>query len=112
MPLHPGQFAPSETAFYTSLTHRHGLTDLFRALHPTTVEHSWARRAELGYCYDHAHASAPLVPRLAGCSYVHGPRSGNPALIDHSGLAVELTLTAKAPLITSEPAADREATLF
>ncbi|WP_439382162.1 endonuclease/exonuclease/phosphatase family protein [Amycolatopsis lexingtonensis] len=112
VPPHPGQFAPFETALYTALTHRHGLTDLFRTLHPTAVEHSWARRAELGYRYDHAHASIRLLPHLVGCSYVHDTRSGKPALTDHSGLAVQLTLTATAPLITSDPAADREATLF
>ncbi|WP_410645372.1 endonuclease/exonuclease/phosphatase family protein [Amycolatopsis sp. lyj-346] len=112
VPPHRGQFAPFETAFYTSLTQRHGLTDVFRALHPTAVEHSWARRAELGYRYDHAHASAPLLAHLTSCSYVHATRQENPALTDHSGLAVALTLTATAPLITSDPAADREATLF
>ncbi|WP_281506223.1 endonuclease/exonuclease/phosphatase family protein [Amycolatopsis sp. FBCC-B4732] len=112
VPPHRGQFAPFETAFYTELTQRHGLTDVFRALHPTAVEHSWARRAELGYRYDHAHASTPLVEHLEDCSYVHDTRAGDPALTDHSGLAVALTLTATAPLITSDPAADREATLF
>ncbi|WP_439382068.1 endonuclease/exonuclease/phosphatase family protein [Amycolatopsis lexingtonensis] len=112
VPPHPGQFAPFETAFYTELTQRHGLADVFRALHPTAVEHSWARRPELGYRYDHAHASTPLLARLASCSYVHDTRHGKPALTDHSGLAVELALTATAPLITSDPAADREATLF
>jgi exodeoxyribonuclease-3 len=112
VPPHPGQFAPFETAFYTELTQRHGLADVFRALHPTAVEHSWARRAELGYRYDHAHASTSLLARLAGCSYVHDTRQENPALTDHSGLAVQMTLTATAPLITSDPAADREATLF
>lgn len=112
VPPHPGQFAPFETAFYTALTQRHGLADVFRALHPATVEHSWARRAELGYRYDHAHASSSLIERLTFCSYVHDTRSGERALTDHSGLAVQLTLTATAPLITSDPAADREATLF
>lgn len=112
VPPHPGQFAPFETAFYTELTQHYGLTDLFRTLQPTAVEHSWARRAELGYRYDHAHASTALVEHLAGCSYVHSTRHGDPALTDHSGLAVALTLTATAPLITSDPAADREATLF
>ncbi|MFI5591690.1 endonuclease/exonuclease/phosphatase family protein [Amycolatopsis sp. NPDC051758] len=112
VPPHPGQFAPFETAFYTALTHRHGLTDAFRALHPTAVEHSWARRAELGYRYDHAHSSSPLLTHLTSCSYVHDTRIGNPALTDHSGLAVALSLTATVPLITSDPAADREATLF
>jgi len=112
VPPHPGQFAPFETALYTALTHRHGLADVFRALHSTAVEHSWARRAELGYRYDHAHASSTLVERLSHCAYVHDTRTGEPALTDHSGLAVQLTLTATAPLITSDPAADREATLF
>ncbi|WP_439381594.1 endonuclease/exonuclease/phosphatase family protein [Amycolatopsis lexingtonensis] len=111
-PPHPGQFAPFETAFYTELTQRHGLTDAFRALHPTAVEHSWARRVELGYRYDHAHASAPLMEQVERCSYVHDTRQGDPALTDHSGLAVELALTATAPLITSDPAADHEARLF
>ncbi|MFF1608817.1 endonuclease/exonuclease/phosphatase family protein [Amycolatopsis sp. NPDC058278] len=112
VPPHPGQFAPFETAFYTGLTQQHGLTDLFRTLHPTAVEHSWARRADLGYRYDHAHASTSLLTHLTSCSYVHDTRRGDPALTDHSGLAVALTLTATAPLITSDPAADREATLF
>jgi len=112
VPPHPGQFAPFETAFYTELTHRHGLADAFRALQPTAVEHSWARRAELGYRYDHAHASTALLEHVTHCSYIHDTRSGDPALTDHSGLAVELTLAATAPLITSDPAADREATLF
>ncbi|MGW5721948.1 endonuclease/exonuclease/phosphatase family protein [Amycolatopsis sp. NPDC003865] len=112
MPPHPGQFAPFETAFYTELTQRHSLADAFRTLHPTALEHSWARRAELGYRYDHAHASTALIEHLQRCSYVHDTRHGDPPLTDHSGLAVELTLTATAPLITSEPAANREATLF
>ncbi|UOX90357.1 hypothetical protein MUY14_06955 [Amycolatopsis sp. FBCC-B4732] len=112
VPPHPGQFAPFETSFYIALTHRHGLTDAFRALHPTAIEHSWARRAELGYRYDHAHTSTSLLAHLTSCTYVHDARSGNSALTDHSGLAVTLALTATAPLITSDPAADREATLF
>ncbi|WP_326950901.1 endonuclease/exonuclease/phosphatase family protein [Amycolatopsis sp. NBC_01307] len=112
VPPHPGQFAPFETAFYTTLTQRHGLVDVFRSLYPTAVEHSWARRIELGYRYDHAHASPALVEKVTRCSYVHDTRHGEPALTDHSGLAVELALTATAPLITSDPAADREATLF
>jgi exodeoxyribonuclease-3 len=33
-PAHRGQFAPFEYAFYTGLTDRHGLVDLFRHLHP------------------------------------------------------------------------------
>jgi hypothetical protein len=55
------QFAPFEYGFYTGLTDRHGLVNLFRHLHPDRVEHSWARRADLGYRYDHAHGSRVLL---------------------------------------------------
>lgn len=62
--------------------------------------------------YAHAHAHAALIEHVVRCSYIHDTRSGDPALTDHSGLAVALTVTATVPLITSDPAADREATLF
>ncbi|WP_232285482.1 exonuclease/endonuclease/phosphatase family protein [Saccharomonospora marina] len=119
-PAHRGQFAPFEYAFYTGLTDRHGLLDLFRHLHPDRVEHSWARRADLGYRYDHAHGSAALAERLTSCEYVHETREitadGN-WLTDHSGLAVRLSLTATTALLTSDPAtaatpAEPEPTLF
>ncbi|MGI8817271.1 MAG: endonuclease/exonuclease/phosphatase family protein [Pseudonocardia sp.] len=106
-PPHRGQFAPFEYAFYAGLTDRHGLTDLFRHLHPERVEHSWARRPELGYRYDHAHGSLALVERLTSCEYVHETREAMPddsPLTDHSGLAVRVTLTATTPLLTSDPA--------
>ena len=106
-PVHRGQFAPFEYAFYTGLTERHGLADLFRHLHPDQVEHSWARRPELGYRYDHAHGSAALVQRLMACEYVHETRELSPdgsRLTDHSGLAVRLSLTANRTLLTSDPA--------
>ncbi|MGW5049760.1 endonuclease/exonuclease/phosphatase family protein [Actinokineospora sp. NPDC004072] len=106
-PAHRGQFAPFEYDFYTGLTSRHGLIDLFRHLHPDRVEHSWARRPDLGYRYDHAHGSPPLARRLATCEYVHATRENTPArdrLTDHSGLAVHLRLTPTAPLLTSDPA--------
>ncbi|MGH3475380.1 MAG: endonuclease/exonuclease/phosphatase family protein [Pseudonocardiaceae bacterium] len=105
-PAHRGQFAPFEYGFYTGLTDRHGLVDLFRHLHPERVEHSWARRAELGYRYDHAHGSRTLVERLTACEYVHETRGVMPdgsRLTDHSGLAVRVALTATVALLTSDP---------
>ncbi|APU16618.1 MULTISPECIES: endonuclease/exonuclease/phosphatase family protein [Actinoalloteichus] len=119
-PPHSGQFAPFEYGFYTGLTERHGLVDLFRHLHPGRVEHSWARRADLGYRYDHAHGSRALAERLTACEYVHETRdfgSDGARLTDHSGLTVCLTLTAASPLLTSDPAmaathGEPEPTLF
>lgn len=105
-PAHRGQFAPFEYGFYTGLTDRHGLVDLFRHLHPERVEHSWARRAELGYRYDHAHGSHVLASKLTACEYVHETRNPLPdgsRLTDHSGLAVRVALTAATPLLTSDP---------
>jgi exodeoxyribonuclease III len=106
-PAHRGQFAPFEYAFYTGLTDRHGLVDLYRHRHPDRVEHSWARRADLGYRYDHTHGSRVLVDRLIACEYVHETReagSDGSRLTDHSGLAVRLALTATTTLLTSDPA--------
>jgi len=119
-PAHRGQFAPFEYAFYTDLTDRHGLVDLFRHQHPDRVEHSWARRPELGYRYDHAHGSRALAERLTSCQYVHETRQASPdgsRLTDHSGLAVRLALIATTALLTSDPAtaathAEPEPTLF
>ncbi|GGS59382.1 endonuclease/exonuclease/phosphatase family protein [Actinokineospora fastidiosa] len=105
-PAHRGQFASFEYAFYTDLTRRHGLVDLFRHLHPDRVEHSWARRPDLGYRYDHAHGSPALTAHLTGCHYLHTTRENTPEgdrLTDHSGLAVHLHLTPTAPLVTSDP---------
>ncbi|MEV0610982.1 endonuclease/exonuclease/phosphatase family protein [Polymorphospora rubra] len=119
-PAHRGQFAPFEYAFYTDLTDRHGLVDLFRHLHPDRVEHSWARRPELGYRYDHVHGSRALAERLTACEYVHETRQASPdssRLTDHSGLAVRVALTATTALLTSDPVtaathAEPEPTLF
>jgi exodeoxyribonuclease III len=119
-PAHRGQFAPFEYAFYTGLTVQHGLVDLYRHLHPDRVEHSWARRPELGYRYDHAHGSRGLAERLTSCEYVHETREIGPdgsRLTDHSGLAVRLALTATTSLLTSDPATaatrvEAESTLF
>ncbi|GLZ32065.1 hypothetical protein Lesp02_42530 [Lentzea sp. NBRC 105346] len=106
-PPHRGQFARFEYAFYTDLTERHGLADLFRRLHLDQVEHSWARRADLGYRYDHAHGSQAVAEKLVTCEYIHETRENAPdgsRLTDHSGLAVTLALTAKQTLLTSDPA--------
>ncbi|MFC3898029.1 endonuclease/exonuclease/phosphatase family protein [Lentzea rhizosphaerae] len=105
-PAHRGQFAQFEYDFYTGLTKLHDLADLFRHLHPELVEHSWARRPELGYRYDHAHGSPAVVQRLMACDYVHETRELSPdgtRLTDHSGLAVRLSLTANRTLLTSDP---------
>lgn len=106
-PPHRGQFAQFEYAFYTGLTERHGLADLFRHLHPNRVEHSWARRTDLGYRYDHAHGSHAVAKRLMTCDYIHETRENAPdgsRLTDHSGLAVTLALSATQTLLTSDPA--------
>ncbi|WP_233573793.1 endonuclease/exonuclease/phosphatase family protein [Amycolatopsis panacis] len=66
-PPHRGQFAPVEYDFYTGLTEQHGLADLYRHLHPDSVAHSWARRADLGYRYDHAHGSPTIRDSPCGC---------------------------------------------
>ncbi|WP_245734273.1 hypothetical protein [Lentzea jiangxiensis] len=87
------------------LTEQHGLVDLFQHLHPDQVEHSWARRPELGYRYDHAHGSRALADRLMTCEYVHETREntdGGARLTDHSGLAVRFELSANRTL-TSDP---------
>lgn len=119
-PAHRGQFAPFEYGFYTGLTDQQGLIDLFRHLHPDRVEHSWARRPELGYRYDHAHGSLALAEHLTACDYVHETRTtghDGTRLTDHSGLAVRIELTATTTLLTSDPAtaathAEPEPTLF
>ncbi|MYW92365.1 hypothetical protein G3I59_32060 [Amycolatopsis rubida] len=119
-PPHRGQFVPFEFDFYTGLTEQHGLVDLFRRLHPDAVVHSWARRADLGYRYDHAHGSAALAERLISCEYIHETREPGPdgtRLTDHSGLAVRVSMTATISLLTSDPAtaatrAEPEPTLF
>lgn len=80
----------------------------------------WARRADLGYRYDHAHGSAALAERLTACEYVHETRAAGTdgiRLTDHSGLAVRVSMTATTSLLTSDPAtaathAEPEPTLF
>jgi hypothetical protein len=82
---------------------------------------SWARRAELGYRYDHAHGSHVMAERLTSCEYVHETRDtapGGTRLTDHSGLTVRVALTPTTELLTSDPTtavsaqAEPEPTLF
>lgn len=105
-PPHRGQFAPFEYDFYRALTHRCGLIDLYRHHHPDRIDHSWARRPELGYRYDHAHATPTLATTLTTCDYLHETRTHQPdgtRLTDHSGLTLTLTLTPTTRLLTSDP---------
>ena len=105
-PPHRGQFAPFEYDFYRDLTRHHGLLDLYRHHHPDRIEHSWARRPDLGYRYDHAHATRTLAATLTTCDYIHETRAHQPdgtRLTDHSGLAVTLALTPTTRLLTSGP---------
>ncbi|WP_200873502.1 exonuclease/endonuclease/phosphatase family protein [Actinokineospora spheciospongiae] len=103
---------------YRDLTTRHGLTDLYRHHHPDTVEHSWARRPELGYRYDHAHFTTTLLPHITDCRYDHSTRehhADGSRLTDHSALTVATTLTPTHPLLPSapvNPAQHNEPTLF
>ncbi|MFE9748275.1 endonuclease/exonuclease/phosphatase family protein [Saccharothrix saharensis] len=105
-PPHRGQFAPFEYDFYRDLTRHHGLVDLYRHHHPDRIEHSWARRPELGYRYDHAHATPDLAEQVLTCDYVHDtrlPQADGTRLTDHSGLTVTTTLTPATRLLTSDP---------
>ena len=119
-PPHRGQFAPFEYDFYTDLTRRHDLHDLYRHLHPDTVEHSWARRPELGYRYDHAHGSPALAEAAIACDYLpetRHPGTDGTRLTDHSALTLRLTRTPTTTLLTSDPTkaltpAEPEPTLF
>lgn len=95
-------FAPFEYDFYTGLRRDHGLVDVFRHLHPGTVEHSWVGRTGDGYRYDHVFCSASLRDHIAWCGYLHQPRQEG--LSDHSALAARLTITPTTVLVTSDPA--------
>jgi exodeoxyribonuclease III len=95
-------FRPFEYAFYRRLTEL-GLVDAFRHLHPDRVEHSWVGRTGDGYRYDHAFVAKPLLDDLAGCAYVHEPRSLR--LSDHSALTLRLRAGRPTRLVVSDPAA-------
>lgn len=101
-PRYP-QFLPFEYDFYRALTADHDLVDAYRLIPRAEPEHSWVGRTGDGYRYDHAFCSTTLSTRVASCSYVHEPRTAQPRLTDHSGLAVHLNVTASRRLVTSDP---------
>jgi exonuclease III len=69
-----------------------GFVDAFRHLHPDAVEHSWfGRRSGAGYRFDHVFCSAPHLPALRDCRYLHAPREQG--LSDHSAMLATLALT-------------------
>ena len=95
-------FLPFEYEFYNWF-YAAGYVDAFRALHPEALEYSWVGRTGDGYRSDHAHVSDRFVGRLRGRSYVHVPRTMWDRLTGHSALAVQLAVTAAAPLDVSDP---------
>ena len=104
-------FVPFEYDFYRALTAEHGLTDVFRHLHPDTAEYSWVGRTGDGYRYDHAFCSAGLTAAISGCEYLHEPRHDR--FSDHSALTATFTLQPPAALAVSSPVtAVTPATLF
>jgi exodeoxyribonuclease-3 len=104
-------FVPFEYDFYRALTADHGLTDVFRHLHPDASEHSWVGRTGDGYRYDHAFCSAGLAPAIRTCQYLHEPRLDR--LSDHSALTAGFTLQPPTGLaVTSPVTAATPATLF
>jgi len=65
--------------------------DAFRHLHPAAAEHSWfGRRSGTGYRFDHVFCSAPHLPALRDCRYLHAPRDHG--LSDHSAMLATLAL--------------------
>ena len=83
---HYTKFEDWEYSFYESLRSL-GLSDAYRLHHPKDVEHSWVGWADNGYRYDHVFASTGLVPFVAECRYLHGPRLSK--LSDHSAMQIE-----------------------
>jgi len=79
---------------------------LYRHLHPGRVEHSWARRPDLGYRYDHAHGSRALTDRLISCGYLHQTRHRRRRLASDRPLWThrEPYGDPDRPLLTSDPA--------
>jgi exodeoxyribonuclease III len=81
-------FGEWEYDFYRSFE-RCGLTDAFRYLNPTRVEHSWyGRKSGSGYRFDHIFTNRPDT--LVSCKYVHEPRMLG--LSDHSAIVAVLKL--------------------
>ena len=89
-------FEPFEYDFYCALVTAHGLTDVFRHLHPDEAEYSWVGRVGDGYRYDHAFCCRSLAGRITACDYLHQPRFDG--LSDHSALTMQLAITPPAGL--------------
>jgi len=88
-------FAPFEYDFYRALAGPHGLTDVFRQLHPDEAEYSWVGRAGDGYRYDHAFCCQSLSGYITDCDYLHQPREDG--LTDHSALRMRLAIIPPTP---------------
>jgi exodeoxyribonuclease-3 len=96
-------FGQWEYDFYRSFE-RSGLTDAFRHLNPTRVEHSWyGRKRGSGYRFDHIFTNRPDA--LVSCKYVQEPRTLG--LSDHAAMVAVLKLVQPDPLGSdpSNPAA-------
>jgi exodeoxyribonuclease III len=85
---HHAVFGAWEYEFYRSFAAA-GLTDLYRLHHPERTEHSWIGRSGAGYRFDHLFGTTPPNLTVAGCRYIHDPRSQG--LSDHSALSADLT---------------------
>ncbi|WP_405793216.1 endonuclease/exonuclease/phosphatase family protein [Streptomyces sp. NBC_01506] len=104
-----GFFKGFEYGFYNWLGEV-GYADAYRELHPDSLEYSWVGRTGDGYRYDHAHVSADLRTGLRSCSYVHGPRTCENRLTDHSALTLSLALHPNGVLREPGPPAPHEGT--
>lgn len=81
-------FGQWEYDFYRSFD-RSGLTDAFRHLNPTRVEHSWyGRKRGSGYRFDHIFTNRPDA--LMSCKYIQEPRTLG--LSDHAAMVAVLKL--------------------
>ena len=78
-----------EYDFYRSFLSA-GLTDAYRALHPSTVEHSWYGRAGNGYRFDHIFTTANALA-VTSCEYLHQTRTDG--ISDHAALRLTAAIT-------------------
>ncbi|TDD68410.1 hypothetical protein E1293_36955 [Actinomadura darangshiensis] len=87
---HLPAFADHDYAFYTGLLDL-GLTDAYRALHPTATDHSWVSDRFGSQRLDHALVSA-ATGCITACSYDHQPRTLQ--MSDHAALVTTVQLAA------------------
>jgi exonuclease III len=86
---HHAVYGAWEYDFYRSFAGA-GLTDAFRALHPTAAGHSWIGRSGRGYRFDHVFVSARHGGRVRVCGYDHEPVERG--LTDHAALTLAVDL--------------------